>query len=548
MKPNIIDRAVGYIAPVHAVKRMRARAMMAIASTVYGTGGYTGASQTRRATAAWVTSSSDSDGAALPDLPVLRNRSRDLLRNSPLSVGAVGTVVQSVVGTGLTLQSLPDTRTLGWTPERAAEWAAAVEREWRIWAESPECDATRALNIYGLQSLAFRSALESGDVLALLPLSGKGLPYRLQVQIIEADRLANPSASMFDGTKLENGNRVYAGVEKNAAGAPVAYHILERHPGGMAEMNNYKTIRYSAFGQKTERRNVIHLFDRLRPDQSRGVPYLAPVMELLQQLGKYTDAEIMAAVVSSMFTGFVRTPTGEGMNLAQSVASDMAGTATYGNDSQAPLKLGPGLIVDLADGDDITFANPNRPNTAFDVFVQAVLRQIGVALGLPFEVLIKHFTASYSASRAAMLEAWKFYFNRRHWFSAGFSSPIFEAWMDEAVSLGRISAPGYFNNPIVRAAYLGHDWIGDSPGSIDPVKEVAAAERRLAIGVSTLTEETMSLTGGIWEEKHRQQVREKQMRIAGGLELPVTAQVKSAGAPSSALPPDEGGDYDRERN
>jgi hypothetical protein len=31
-----------------------------------------------------------------------------LLRNSPLAVGAIGTVVQSVVGSGLTLQAKPD--------------------------------------------------------------------------------------------------------------------------------------------------------------------------------------------------------------------------------------------------------------------------------------------------------------------------------------------------------------------------------------------------------------------------------------------------------
>jgi len=67
------------------------------------------------------------------------------------------------------------------------------------------------------------------------------------------------------------------------------------------------------------------------------------------------------------------------------------------------------------------------------------------------EVLIKHFTASYSAARASLLEAWKFYLNRRHWFAAGFCQPIFEAWFAEAVSLGRIPAPG-FDMPDLRKA------------------------------------------------------------------------------------------------
>ncbi len=43
-----------------------------------------------------------------------------------------------------------------------------------------------------------------------------------------------------------------------------------------------------------------------RPGQRRGVPVLAPVIEALKQLGRYTDAELVAAVVSGLFTVFVK--------------------------------------------------------------------------------------------------------------------------------------------------------------------------------------------------------------------------------------------------
>ncbi len=331
----------------------------------------------------------------------------------------------------------------------------------------------------------------------------------------------------------------------------MAYHILRQHPGSIEGRLNWTTDRYQAFGERTFRRNVLHLFDRLRPDQSRGVPYLAPVIESLHQLGRYTEAELMAAVVSSLFTVFVKTPAGEGMNVTQSAAMSMAGMGIApgsgapggGDANQKPLQMGAGLIVDLADGDDVSFADPKRPNTAFDAFVQAVLRQIGVALGLPFEVLIKHFTASYSAARAALVEAWKFYMGRRHWLAHFFCQPIYEAFMDEAVSIGRISAPGYFSDAAVRRAFLGNEWIGDAPGSIDPEKEVNAARERLLIGVSTLAEETMALTGGVWEEKHPQQVRERQMRLRDGLisdPYPEKFEKAEPGQPSPA-PPDNGG-------
>ena len=80
----------------------------------------------------------------------------------------------------------------------------------------------------------------------------------------------------------------------------------------------------------------------------------------------------------------------------------------------------------------------NRPNTAFDGFVLAVLRQVAVGLELPFEVLIKHFTSSYSAARAALLDAWKFYKGRRAWLVWTFCQPVYEMVVSELVAAGYV--------------------------------------------------------------------------------------------------------------
>src|SRR5690606_12542726 len=119
-------------------------------------------------------------------------------------------------------------------------------------------------------------------------------------------------------------------------------------------------------------------------------------------------------------------------------------------------------------------ANPGRPNAGFDPFVLAVLRQIGVALELPYEVLIKHFTSSYSAARAALLDAWRFFRRRRAWLARKFCQPVYEAWLADAVATGLVDAPGFFADPVRRASWCGARWIGDAPGQIDPQKEVDA--------------------------------------------------------------------------
>src|SRR3990172_9710915 len=182
---NLIDKVVKYFNPIKGQKRLQARSMMAIA------GGYIGASRTRRALKGWRTNQqSDADTDIIYDLPTLRDRSRDSIRNSPLSTGAINTVCTNVVGTGLKLQSQIDREVLALTEDEADAWQSNTEREFRLFTEYKECDIARTLNFAGIQYLVFRSTLESGDVFVLLPMRERqGSPYNLKLQIIEADRV-----------------------------------------------------------------------------------------------------------------------------------------------------------------------------------------------------------------------------------------------------------------------------------------------------------------------------------------------------------------------
>ncbi|MEX0852626.1 MAG: phage portal protein [Bauldia sp.] len=521
-KPNLMDRAIDYFNPVAGARRLRARMFSAVA------GGYTGASKSRRQTAEWsYTKNSSADADAITDLPDLRDRSRDLLRNAPLASGAIAGVVTSVVGTGLALQSRIDAAALGMNDAEAEAWQDAAEREWRLWCEGSACDAARTLDFYGLQALAFRAALESGDVFALTPMRRlRGEPYALCLNIIEADRVSNPKGRTNTSTFV-------GGVELDGYGAPVAYHIQRSHPGALSRIS-FEWDRIEAFGPKTGRRQVVHLYDKLRPGQTRGVPYLAPVIETLKMLDRYTEAELMAAVIAGMFTVFVESERG---GLDPNDGSGI-GAETGAQASDKDVKLGSGAIVDLTPGEKVSFANPQRPNQAFDGFVLSLCRFIAVALEIPYEVLVKHFTASYSASRAALQEAWKFYRRRRTWLAAMFCGPVYEAWMDEAVAIGRIAAPGYFEDPLLRRAYLGADWVGDGPISLDPVKDVTAAKDRVDMGMTTLAKETALHDGGDWKENHRQRVKEAAARREAGLDAGAAGQ---PGAPARA-PADAGKD------
>ena len=125
-------------------------------------GGYTGASNARRQSSQWKVMDGSADSVTLPDLEMLRSRSRDLLRNAPLATGAVNTVVTNVIGTGLRLQSRIDREVLKpylKNDKEADRFERDAERIFRLWANSNDCDISRTQNFRELQNLILRSCL-----------------------------------------------------------------------------------------------------------------------------------------------------------------------------------------------------------------------------------------------------------------------------------------------------------------------------------------------------------------------------------------------------
>lgn len=529
---NAVDRAIEAFAPAWAGRRLQARVGHALTAQL---GGYNGASHGRRSLTGWTPLSGDADADTLADLPALRDRSSDLVRNAPVAGGAINTAVTHVVGTGLSLQCAIDAPFLGLSDDEADAWQQDTERKFNAWWESTDCDITRTQNGYGLQDLIFRSELEKGDVAPVLTQAGwaKG-PVKLALQVIEADRLCNPD-------RKPDSPGLVAGVEQDANGAPVAYHFASANPrlrSGAGARRKLEWQRVPAFGERTGRRNVLHIFRRLRPGQTRGIPMLAPVIEPLKQLERYTEAELMAAVVSGMFTVFIKT---EGQAQLQPNAIEGANAAGGGTGAGWNGQLGNGLVVELGERESIESANPGRPNSEFDPFVTSIIRQIGMLLEIPYEVLVKHYTSSYTAARAALIDAWRHFRVRRSHLVDQLCQPVYEAWLDEAVAVGYVQCRGYFASPLVRRAWQGSTWIGDGPGAVDPVKEIEAAERRVALNISTLEAESVLHDGGNLRPKLRQRQREQQLLKQYELQHP---EPKPAAAPVAPPVRPGGGDDD----
>jgi capsid protein len=531
-----LDRAITALSPSWGLKREHARVRREILNQGYS---QHGASRQKKSMEGWVTSRGGPDADITLNLDLLRQRSRDLCMGEPIAIAALKTIRTNEIGSGLRLNAAIDYEFLGLTKEQALEWEAHTEREFCSWADSLSCDAMRRCTLGELGALARLSELMSGDVFVMLPsIERAGERYDLRVKLLEADRVSDP-------WPYPVGHNVLGGVEVDADGAPIYYYVAQVHPGDLflpgtyggygafaygavsvppmteggiygAQWNKWDKI--PAFGA-TGRRLVLHIMEAERPGQRRGVPLLAPVIEHLKQLSRYSQAELMAAVVSGMFTAAITSERSQPLP-GQVIPP---GAQVADNDDPASYQLGNGALMMLLPGEKLEAINPGRPNAGFEPFVRAVCQQIGAGLGLPYELLVMQFTASYSASRAALLEAWKRFTVGRHRMATRFYEPIYQQWLEEAVARGYIDAPGFFSDPLVRAAWCGAEWHGPTQGQLDPVKEVEAAEKRVASGFSTRTRETAELTGGNWERFNKTREREEKLRRASGVVMAPTA-------------------------
>lgn len=511
-RANLVDRVVAYFDPAAGARRARARD----AFEAFSGAGSDGAGLSPM-NGRWAVSPRSADADTVRGLRRQRAESSELRRLNPIAAGAIDTNLTRVVGTGLQPVPEPDADVLGWSDDQAAEWKANTIREFSLYADSKECTLDRQQTFYERQALVLGSRLERGDCFTILP-DGRPTstqPYKLRLQLIEADRCANPS-SETNGVDLVEGVRL-------RDGAPVAYHILDQHPGGMVVTgkSSFAGRWYEAFGS-SGRRHILHHYRPTRPEQTRGVPYLAPVIQAIKELGRYTEAEISAAVVSAFYTVFVEQDGAsapapvfglDGTNASQPPAGQNDAVPPSGQE----VELGPAAVIGLAKGEKAVFANPQRPNTAYEAFVLSILTLIGTGLGIPVELLTKKFNASYSASKAALLDAWQHFRTERAWLVLSFCQPVYETWMAEAVAIGRIKAPGFFRDPLIRWAYTRAAWHGDSQGSINPKDEVAAYRDAIDGRLMTHERAEWELFGSDWTRTFATKKRELKMLDTDGM-------------------------------
>ncbi|GJD78005.1 phage portal protein [Methylobacterium gregans] len=502
---------------------------------------YEGASRRHTDLARFAPYNYSAQSAISYDREALSSRIHDMARNDGWASGGVARLVDAIIGSGWRLSSTPNARTLGITPDEAAELGEIFEGYWQDYATDPDCwcDAGLRLTVGGLLALAFRHFVWDGEALGTLLWLERGGPTATALRLIDPDRLSTPPGKM-DSEALQDG------VELGANAEPIAYHIRTRHPGDLKATTSLlaweRIERSTAWG----RRKVLHHYEPERADQYRGVSKFAQIVKKLRMLGRYDEAEVQAAVLNALLAAFIESPYDHA-----ALADSMSGGDDKLDDYQtsrlaywdaAPVQM-PGVKLNfLFPGEKISMPEAARPNPAFEMFERVALRNVATALGTTYEQLSSDWSqVNYSSARAALIEVWRGFTARQGFFGTGFLMPWYAAVLEEGVQTGRIKLPAKLaDKPFHRfkAAYCAGRWIGPGRGWVDPLREAEAAAARINNGFSTLERECAD-QGLDWQEVLQQRARER--KYAAALGLPdVHARPPGQPNPQASDDPDEG--------
>lgn len=457
------------------------------------------AAEKNRLTADWPLFQTSTDADLYRSLKPLRNRSRDLSKNSPYARKFLEIATNNIIGPrGIRLQ-VRATRNTNDNPDKPLN--DVIEMAWDEWGRKGTCDVTGQLSWLDAQRLAVRTLARDGEVLVRLVETSN--PFGMQIQFIPVEWLDEAY------NRIENGNRVIMSVEIDAFDRPVAYWLTPPASDAFPRMvSETKRTRVPAS-------EILHIYLKNEANQTRGIPWMAPAMQYMRMLDGYIEAELTAARVAACKMAFYKEPVSDEYTGPEKERPELI------------QETSPGQFGILPEGYELVQFSPEHPVTAFKDFVSAALKGIASGLNVAHATLSSDLTeVNYGSIRAGLIE------ERDHWRSLqcflqeSFCQPVYERWLKSALLAGAIDIPpakvAKASRPVWRAR--GFAWV-------DPEKDINATILAIQNGLKTRTD-ACAENGEDLEENLYQLAAEQQMIDSLGVKIGANPPTMAAAPPA----------------
>lgn len=485
-------------------------------------GGLEGATRLNNELLSWNPAIISPDKQINPVKELVDARGRDSIQNDGYAMGAVHTHRDSIVGAQYRLNAQPNFDVIEADEGWAEEFQRVVENRFNLIADSEEAwlDASRVNTLTGLVRLAVGGFVMTGEVLATVEwLRSVNRPCATALQMVSPSRLSNPDLRPDE-------KNLRRGVERDFFGAASAYWIRTTHPNEYWDFENGWSWKRIPARKPWGRLQVLHIIERLQPDQTRGVADMVSVLKQMRMTRRFQDIVLQNAVVNASYAAAIESELPSDVVFA-SMGAGGAGMANMLSDYLGALTTyvgsGNNIAVDgvkmphLFPGTKLSLKPMGTPGGVGSDFEESLLRHTAAALGLSYEQFSRDYSkTNYSSARASMSETWKFMNAKKKSVADRFASMIYALWLEEDMNAGNLPMPkgrtkdDFYEDPVFREALLACTWIGASRGQIDEMKETQAAILRIKAGLSTYELECARL-GEDFRRIFKQRAREEKL-------------------------------------
>lgn len=443
----------------------------------------------------------------------LRARARELSRNNPYVRQYLNLLRVNVVGPiGPRLQS--QVRNNDGKPARLVN--EKIEAAWEDWSRAPTVDGK--LTLVDFQHLAMETVAKEGEAFVRMR-RGFDNPYAFALEAIDPD-LVDELVNRPPGTRTAE---IRMSIEIDQYGRPLAYHVWDA-PLTMGGITRHRRL------ERIPADEIIHLYRMDRPNLTRGVTWLAPVMFALNMLDGYEDAEITACRLAASTTGvFTR-------------KSEEHGQLETDENGNVDIVANPGSFVIAPEGYDLSTWDPQHPNANYGAFVKGALRKIASGLGLSYNVLANDLEGvNYSSMRSGLgieRDLWK---TQQQWWIAAFLRPVYAEWMNMALLSGALVLDTRDRRKFMSCRWSPRGW-----PPVDPLDDTDAGIKEVQTGLGTRTE-MLAEQGRDFEETLELLAQEQQLALEYGVDISGPKSEASGTAKANEKPEEKPEDEERPR-
>lgn len=419
----------------------------------------------------WTSHSASANEDVRAALDTVRARSRDLAANNDYMRRFLRMCEINIVGpNGFTYKNLASANS-GAADEAARDLIAL---HWAQWGKRGVCEVTGRYSFTGLLKQVVRATARDGEYLLRI-VRGRAArnAYSFALQLLDIDRLD----TRFNGE--HNGNRLIMGVEVDASGRPVAYHLHTKHP------KDWSYIDHS--GRTIERvlaSDILHGGIADRPEQYRFMPWAHTAMLRLEMLGKFQTAAIAAARKGAETFGVLQRSADADPTLHPLGGEGGEGEGEEGADGEIYQTSLPGQWDTLPPGYTMQAFESAYPNALFGEFVKDALRGVSAGFSVSYHGLGNDLEGvNFSSIRAGVLDERDSWMDFQGFFIEDVLDRVHDEWLGISLLAGAITYPTGSALPAVkRDSFTAHKFTGRRWQWVDPKKDADANRQAVQDG------------------------------------------------------------------